>query len=123
MIARVIAVVAGVWLMVSPAALGYVGTTAEDSDRIVGPVAASISFVAIWGIARAMRWATLPLGVYCFLAPWVLGFPTEAAISNLLTGAVFVATTFWRGSVDERYGGGWMSLRERWPGVDAAETS
>lgn len=118
MIARVVAVAAGVWLMVSPAVLGYVETTAETSDRIVGPVAAAFSFVAIWGITRALRWMTLPLGAWCIAAPWLLGFPTDAALSSTAAGVVFVGTAFVRGEVDERYGGGWMSLREHRPGVD-----
>lgn len=117
MIARIVAIAGGVWLMVSPAVLGYVETAAETSDRIVGPVAAAFSFVAIWGIARALRWTTVPLGAWCVVAPWVLGFPTDAAISSTLVGVLFVGTAFVRGEVNERYGGGWMSLRDRWPSV------
>lgn len=117
MIGRFLAIVAGLWLMASPAVLGYVDTTAESSDRIVGPVVAALSFVAVWGIGRALRWATLPIGVYCLVLPTVLGFPGDAVLSNLAAGAVFVGTAFWRGQVKERYGGGWMSLREEWPGL------
>jgi hypothetical protein len=116
-IARLLAIVAGLWLVASPAVLGYVDTTAESSDRIVGPLAAASSFVAIWGITRALRWTTLPLGAWCVLGPWLLGFPTEATVSNLVVGAVLAASAFFRGEVGERYGGGWMSLRERRPGV------
>jgi hypothetical protein len=117
MVARLLAVVAGIWLMISPAALHYVDAAVEASDRIAGPVAAAFSFVAIWGIARALRWATLPIGLYCVVAPWLLGFPTAAAISNVAAGSVLVATTFFRGEVDQRYGGGWMSLRDACPGA------
>ena len=118
MAARIVAVATGVWLMVSPAALHYVDTTAEASDRIAGPVAAAFSFVAIWGVTRALRWTTLPIGLYCILAPWLLGFPTDAALSNLAAGVVLVATAFVRGHAGERYGGGWLSLRDPRPGVD-----
>lgn len=117
MIARLVAVAGGIWLMVSPAVLDHVETTAETSDRIVGPLAAAFSFVAIWGITRALRWTTVPLGAWCIGAPWLLGFPTDAAISSTLVGVLFVATAFVRGAVDERYGGGWISLREHRPGV------
>ena len=117
MAARLVAVVVGVWLMASPAIFGYVDTTAEASDRIAGPVAAAFSFVAIWGVARALRWTTLPIGLYCALAPWLLEFPDDAAMSNLAVGIVLVVTAFIRGRVDERYGGGWVSLREARPGL------
>lgn len=123
MAGRLLALVAGTWLMVSPAVLGYVDTTAEASDRIVGPVAAACSFVAIWGVTRALRWVTLPIGLYCTYAPWFLGFPTDAALSNLAAGVVLVVTAFARGRVRERYGGGWISLRDRRPGVGGRTSS
>ena len=112
MAARVVAVAAGVWLMISPAALHYVDTVAESSDRIAGPVASAASFVAIWGITRALRWITLPIGLYCLVAPWALGFPTDAIVSNAAAGVVLAATAFVRGDVSERYGGGWLGLRD-----------
>lgn len=118
MVARLVAVGAGIWLMISPAALRYVDTLAEASDRVVGPVAAAFSFVAIWGITRALRWTTLPIGVYCLVAPWVLGFPTDAAVSNATAGVVFVVTAFVGGEVGHRYGGGWVALRRPRPGFD-----
>ncbi len=121
MFARLVAMAAGVWLMISPAVLHYVDTLAEGSDRIVGPVVAAISFIAIWG--SALRWATLPIGVYCLVAPWLLGFPTDAVVSNAAAGVVFILTAFVRGNVGESYGGGWMSLRVPYPGVDRRTSS
>lgn len=118
MAARLVAVATGVWLMISPAALHYVESTAEASDRIAGPLAAACSFVAIWGITRALRWATLPIGLYLVIAPWLLGFPIDATISNVAAGLVFIVTAFVRGDVGERYGGGWISLRDPYPGLD-----
>ncbi len=117
MAARLVAVATGLWLMISPAALHYVDTVAESSDRIAGPVAAAFSFVAIWAIARALRWATLPIAVYCLVAPWVLGFPTDATISNAAAGVVLALTAFVRGEVSDRYGGGWVALRDPCPGA------
>lgn len=116
--ARLVAVATGVWLMFSPAAFDYVDTVPGASDRIAGPVAAALSFVAIWSVARALRWAMLPIGLYLIMAPWLLGFPTDAAVSNLAAGVIFVVTAFVRGGVAERYGGGWISLRHPCPGVD-----
>lgn len=116
--ARLVAVATGVWLTFAPAAFSYVDTVPEARDRIAGPIAAALSFVAIWGVARPRRWATLPIGLYLIMAPWLLGFPTDAAVSNLAAGVTFVVTAFVHGGVAERYGGGWMSLRHPYPGVD-----
>lgn len=118
MSAGLVAVATGVWLVFSPAAFNYVDTVPETSDRITGPVAAALSFVAIWGVARALRWATLPIGLYVIIAPWILGFPTDAAVSNLVADVIFVVTAFIRGRVGGRYGDGWRSLRDPCPGVD-----
>lgn len=114
--ARVLAMAAGIWLMASPAVLGYADHATAASDRIVGPIAAAASFVAVWGVVRVLRWVTLPLGLWLLVAPWVLGSPVEAAVSDVVAGAVFVATALVRGKVDSRFGGGWSSLREPFPG-------
>lgn len=117
MTARIIAIASGLWLMASPAVLGYAGTAAEVSDRIVGPVAAALSLIAAWAVARPLRWTTVPLGLWAMLAPWFLGHPTAGAVGNLVAGIALVVTAFVRGRVNERFGGGWMSLRRQWPGI------
>lgn len=114
--ARIVAVVAGVWLMVSPAVYGYVDAPAEVSDRIVGPVGAALSFVAIWGICRALRWSTLPLGAWLVFGPWFLDFPLEASLNSVAVGLVFILTAPVRGTVEDQLGGSWSSLTEPRPG-------
>jgi hypothetical protein len=50
MINRLVTVLCGIWLMLSPAVLGY-GGAAENNDRLIGPIVASFAFVAIWEVA------------------------------------------------------------------------
>lgn len=113
--ARISAVIAGLWLMAAPAVLSY-GDPAAASDRIVGPIGAAFAFVAIWSITRALRWVQLPLGIWLVAAPLLLGYPTDATISSVVAGAVFLATAFVGESTADRFGGGWLSLREPLPG-------
>ncbi len=110
MIARLVGVAAGVWLMFAPAVLGY-GGVPENNDRIFGPIGAAFAFVAIWEVLRPMRWGTLPVGVWLVAAPLVLGYDdTGAVISSIAAGAVMAASTFFGARVSASFGGGWRSI-------------
>ncbi|MGD9755627.1 MAG: hypothetical protein AB7W59_31935 [Acidimicrobiia bacterium] len=111
MIARLLGVAAGVWLMFSPALFGY-GGAAADSDRIAGPVAAAIAFVAIWPVTRALARANVPVGVWLLLAPLVLRPDGVAPIlSSILSGMVIAVTALLQLDADQRFGGGWRTVR------------
>lgn len=102
----------GVWLMAAPAVLGHSGTTAGSSDRFVGPLIASIAFVAASEIARPVRWVNVTGAIWLVVAPWVLGFPTAAAINDVLVGvAVGVLSPLGKADMKARFGGGWRALR------------
>ncbi|MCO8126828.1 hypothetical protein NHL50_06385 [Acidimicrobiia bacterium EGI L10123] len=113
-LARSAAVLIGIWLEAASAVLGY-GTPAANVDRVLGPVAGGIAFVAIWAVAHPIRWATVPAGALLVLAP-VLGYPLEAAVSSVLSGLAIIALAFVGGDPSGDYGGGWQALwrgRER----------
>ena len=108
---QIIVVLLGVWLMFAPAALGHVGTTAGSSDRIVGPAIAAFAFVAASEITRPIRWVNLLGAVWLVVAPWVLGFPTAAAVNDLIVGiAVAGLSPLGKADTNRRFGGGWTSL-------------
>lgn len=115
MIARIVAVVAGVWLMFAPAVLGY-GGVAETNDRIVGPIGAAIAFVAIWEVMRALRWGTLPVGIWLIVAPLALSYDDGAAIvSSVVAGLAISLSTFFGATISATFGGGWRSVSpSRW---------
>lgn len=107
--AQALAAVLGLWLMASPALLGYAGV-AGDVHRIVGPVAASFAFVAVWEHMRGLRWATLALGAPLVVVPWILGFSFAATVNSIVVGLLLSGLAFVRGDVVETYGGGWTAL-------------
>lgn len=108
--AQLVATALGVWLMVAPAVLGY-ARPASDSDRLVGPLIAAFSFVAASGVTRPLRWVNLPLGAWLLLAPWVLGgYSTAATINSLVVGVAVIGLALVKGTVKDRFGGGWSSL-------------
>lgn len=93
----------GVWLMAAPAVLGY-GAAAATSDRVAGPIIASVSLVAASAIARGLRWLNL------LPAAWLLGFPTDALVSSVAVGGVVALLTPLGRADPDRYGGGWRAL-------------
>src|SRR5687767_1665798 len=71
--AQVAATAVAMWLMAAPAALDYTGAAAT-SDRVVGPIAASVACMAIWPVLRSLRWVNVVLGAWLVAAPWLLGY-------------------------------------------------
>lgn len=113
----------GIWLMAAPAVLGYPGA-ASVHDRIVGPLIASFGIIAVAEVTRSVRRVNSLLGAWLVLAPWILGFPTAALVNSVVSGIAVGSLSLVRGSVDERYAGGWSSLwRAERPGDRAAAPS
>lgn len=113
MIARLVAVVVGIWLMVSPAVLDY-GDPAQANDRIVGPIAGGIAFVAIWDVLRPLRWAVLPFGIWQVVVPLLLTYDEPVMwVNSIVTGLVLAATVPF-GAIDpDDFGGGWSTVWDR----------
>lgn len=110
MVAQLAVLAAGIWLMAAPAVLGYAGTLAATSDRVVGPTVAAIALLAASRILRGLRWLNLLPGLWLVAAPWMLNFTPIALVNSLAVGAAVLLLAP-VGRVDQsRYGGGWASL-------------
>ena len=108
--AQVLSMFLGFWLMAAPAVLGYGGQLA-DAHRILGPLSAAFALMAIWGHMRPLRWANVLFGALVVLAPFVVGVGTVALANSVVAGLLLAGLAFVRGEVENRYGGGWSSLR------------
>ena len=119
--ARIANVALGLWLMAAPAVLGYDGA-ARTNARIVGPIAAAFAAIAIWGVTRTFRRVTTLLGAWLLLAPWLLTHATDALVNSLIVGALMIGCSLVRGSIEQRFGGGWPTLlpSRSVPGEDSA---
>ncbi len=103
----------GLWLMASPAVMGYAGV-ARINDRIVGPVIAGIAFVAIWEVTRGLRWLNFLMGAWLVIAPMILlSYPLNAIINSYFVGLAVTTLSFAGGKVTGKMGGGWSALMER----------
>lgn len=107
-----VGIVAGVYLMAAPALWGYVGTQAEMSQRVCGPVLAIFWTVAMWEATRAVRWWTLPFAAWLVVGPLFLEGPASAKVSSVVVGAAGLALCWLThpGDIGEHYGGGWRAL-------------
>jgi hypothetical protein len=106
--ARGVSVAIGVWLMAAPAVLGY-GGDAATNDRIFGPLAAAVAFVALSSVTRPVRWVNLPIGAWLMVAPFVLRYGGESGINSVISGIVLIALSTVKGRVKQEFGGGWRA--------------
>jgi hypothetical protein len=90
--------------MAAPGVLGY-GDPARSNDRVMGPLVANMAFIAVWEVLRGLRRASLALGAWLLLAPWVLGYAGVAETANSVgAGILVLALASVRGRVSGRYG-------------------
>ncbi len=95
--------------MASPAVFDY-ADPARTNDRIVGPIVASLAIIAMWDIARPLRWINVVLGAWLLIAPWLFAHPPHARWNSLAAGALVLGCSLVKGTRTHRFGGGWSSL-------------
>ncbi|MFC5520057.1 SPW repeat protein [Polaromonas jejuensis] len=100
----------GVWVILSPWALGYQDTTVAMVNAVVIGLALIAAALGAIFVPRAWEeWTEVVLGAWLVIAPWVLGFSTlyRATLSTVVTGLVIVALALWTLMTDEDYRG-WL---------------
>lgn len=106
---RLVSLLLGLGLMAAPGVFGYAGA-ARINDLIVGPIAAAAAAIAISGVSRALRWINVVAGAWMVVGTWFLGRTVGASVVAALVGLLMAASGVVRGSVSERFGGGWSEL-------------
>ncbi|AVR46630.1 hypothetical protein C7S20_15920 [Christiangramia fulva] len=105
----------GLWLMSAPGIFQY-GSAASNNGHIVGPVIVTFAVVSMWEATRGVRKWNFPMGAWLLVAPWILGYDsTLAIVSNMLSGVLVIFFATIKGSIEQRYGGGWSSLWQKNP--------
>ena len=99
----------GVWLMAAPALLSL-GETAADVLHIIGPIAASVGFVAANEVTRGLRWLNVLTGLALVIAPVAFSFAPAALVVSLCSGVALIGLAFLGGRTTTRFGGGWRAL-------------
>lgn len=72
---NVVALIAGVWLFISPWALALLAPVAAWNFWVVGVLMVVVGVVALANPAMVeTKYAALILGIWLFLSPWILGY-------------------------------------------------
>lgn len=111
---RVVNLAIGIWLMASPAVLGYGGAVA-DFHRIVGPTAAASAVIAMAQATRSVRWVNLLLGMILVGGAWLLDAGTAARVVGIACGVTMAVFAIPAGQLKHELGGGWRVLVRRGP--------
>ena len=94
----------GIWLMLTPWALGVAGAAAH-SDHLVGALIVTTAMIALADVGRAVRLVNILFGAWIIVAPWILGGASPVSRwSDLVAGALVILLSLPRGPVGERYG-------------------
>jgi hypothetical protein len=105
----IVGIVLGLWLMASPSVLMY-GGAARVSAIVAGALAASMSWVALSEVTRAVRRFNVGLGLWLVLAALLLPQPWRAALNSGMVGVLLGAVAMLPSRIEGRYGGGWSVL-------------
>src|SRR4051794_10414411 len=98
----------GIWLMASPAVLDYAGT-ARIAALVAGPIAASVSWIALSEVTRPVRRLNAVVGLWLVVAGLVLRQPSWAGINSIVLGLLLGLAALWPTRINGRYGGGWKT--------------
>lgn len=94
-------IVVGLGLLLSPWYLGYVSEPhAAANAWIVGAAAVLIAATALFAFHQVEDWASLAIGLWAVLSPWLLGFAdlSSATTAHVLAGliiAILAAMRLW----------------------------
>ncbi len=104
----------GVWLVLSPWALGFQDTTAAMVNTVVIGLALVAAALGAIFVPRAWEeWTEGILGLWMIVSPWALAFSThrDAMLSAVITGVVIAALALWTLLTDEDYSAAWRRDR------------
>jgi len=106
---HLVGVAIGLWLMASPAAIGFAGYARADM-RITGPIVVVLSVLAIWPATRWFARLNAFAGGWMMIGPILLQAEHLLLFSIILLGAVVVSLAVFPGSAERQIGGGWIGI-------------
>jgi hypothetical protein len=102
----------GVWVLLSPWALGFQGTTVAMANAVVIGLALIAAALGAIFVPRAWEeWTEGALGLWLVVSPWALSFSMlrDAMLSAVITGLVVMALALWTLMTDKDYNGWWRN--------------
>lgn len=102
--------VIGLWMIVSPWALGFRAEALPLWNAIVvGALIGAVALYALYEVSAWQEWAAVLFGAWLVVSPWVLGFSglSAAMLNAVLAGAAVLALALWALAADRDIGGWW----------------
>ena len=96
----------GVWLMLSPWAVGYQAESAATVNAIIIGLALLAAALGAIFVPRAWEeWTECLLGLWMIVSPWALGFSTmrPAQLTAVASGIVIMVLALWTLFTDRDY--------------------
>jgi hypothetical protein len=110
MIARIVSLAVGLWLMAAPVILDYHGP-GQINDRICGPLIASLAIIAVWEVTREVRWVNTVFAFWLIFAPLFLHYITwRSVINSLICAFILLLSSLAPGRRTHSFNGGWTTL-------------
>ena len=103
----------GIWLVLSPWAVGYAGDRVAFANALIVGVALVAVAAGAMLVPRAWEeWTEAVLGLWLVGSPWLLGFAglTTAMHAVVATGAAIMVLALWTLATDKDYST-WLSGR------------
>lgn len=100
----------GVWVVLSPWALGFQDTRTAMVNAVVVGVALVAAALGAMLVPRAWEeWTECALGAWLVISPWVLGFDAmrNPMLAAVCSGLVIVVLALWTLWTDKDYSAGW----------------
>lgn len=115
MVACILQVIAGLWLMVSPSVLDISGRM-SDNIYICAPLIITMAVVAMWEINSNVIRANIVIGAWLLITLLTDSWDDNTSFVLILLPIVLVVlTSFLKRSRKEQFGGGWKSLFQKYP--------
>lgn len=109
MIAQIINTLVGLWLMVVPSVI-VLPDTVKAVCFVLGPLIASVGYIAIWDPMRLVRWVNVVLGLVLFSSLFWESMSAQAMWHLGVISVVIVLMACQRGRQRYSYAGGWTML-------------
>lgn len=115
MIARILNIILGLYIMVSPALFPY-NQALSNNNHIAGPLIITFAVIALWDINRQVRLANVVTGSWLIISAFIFSAPaTLYLIMQGAAGLLIIVLALIKGKVVHQYGGGWRSLWQDHP--------
>ena len=104
----------GIWLIISPWALGFSGETAAMTNFvIVGILLLLVSLAATYAAKPWEEWAEFVLGIWMLISPWIVRYSTvsSAKTDAVVIGIVTLILGFWAAAQEMGWESGGAGMR------------